>query len=51
MGAEDNLVRDFQRETNTLLDAEKQVKREDREKEYELERQEQYLIIERLCMR
>ena len=38
MGAEDNLVRDFQRETNTLLDAEKQVKREDREKEYELER-------------
>ena len=31
MGAEDNLVRDFERENHTLLDAEKQVKREDRE--------------------
>ena len=30
MGAEDNLIRDLQRDTNTLLDAEKQVKREDR---------------------
>ena len=38
MGAEDNLVRDFERENHTLLDAEKQVKREDREKEYDLER-------------
>ena len=38
MGAEDNLVRDFQRETNTLLDAEKQANREDREKEWNLER-------------
>ena len=38
MGAENNLVRDFERENNTLLDAEKQVKREEREKECELER-------------
>ena len=37
MGAEANLVRDFERENNILLDAEKQVKREDREKEFELE--------------
>lgn len=36
MGAEDNLFIDFKRETNTLLDAEKQVKRKDREKEYSL---------------
>ena len=35
MGAEDNLVRTFQRETNMLLDAEKQIKREDREIEFE----------------
>ena len=38
MGAEDNLIRDFERESYILLDAEKQVKREDREKEWELER-------------
>ena len=38
VGAEDNLVRDFERENHTLLDAEKQVKREEREKEWELER-------------
>ena len=38
MGAGDNLVRDFERENHTLLDAEKQVKREDREKEWDLER-------------
>ena len=37
MGAEDNLVRDFQKETHTLLDAEKQIEKEDREKENELE--------------
>ena len=30
MGAENNLIRDFERENNTLLDAEKQVKREER---------------------
>ena len=38
MGAENNLIRDFERENNTLLDAGKQVKREEREKEWELER-------------
>ena len=27
MGAEDNLIRDFERENHTLLDAEKQVKK------------------------
>ena len=37
MGAEDNLVRDFQKETNTYLDAEKQLKHEEREKEWDLE--------------
>ncbi len=38
MGAEDNLVRDFQKETNTYLDAGKQLKHEEREKELDLER-------------
>lgn len=38
MGAENNLIRDFERENNTFIDAEKQIKREDREKEWELER-------------
>ena len=33
MGAEDNLVRDFEKETRTYLDVEKQIKREDKEKE------------------
>ena len=37
MGAEDYLIRDFQKETNTLLDAEKQIKRENKEKEWDLE--------------
>ena len=37
MGAEDNLVRDFQKETNTYLDAGKQLKHEEREKEFEME--------------
>ena len=36
MGAEDNLIRDFYKETHTLLDAEKQIEKEDREKENEL---------------
>ena len=36
MGVEDNLIRDFQKETNTLIDAEKQIVKEDREKEFEL---------------
>ena len=38
MRAENNLIRDFERENNTLLDAEKQVKREEKENELELER-------------
>ena len=37
MGAEDNLIRDFQKETNTLLNAEKQIEKEDKEKEWDLE--------------
>ena len=37
MGAEDNLIRDFQKETNTFLDAEKQIKHEKKEKEFEME--------------
>ena len=38
MGVENNLIRDFERENNTLLVAENQVKREEREKDLELER-------------
>ena len=38
MGVETNLIRDFERDNNTLLDAENQVKREEREKDLELER-------------
>lgn len=37
MSAEDNLIRDFQKETNTLLNAEKQIEKENREKEFEME--------------
>ena len=37
MGAENNLIRDFERENNTLIDVEKQVKREEREKDLEME--------------
>ncbi len=37
MGAEDNLIRKFEKETRTYLDAEKQIKCEDREKEFEME--------------
>lgn len=37
MGAENNLIRDFERENNILLDAEKQIKREEREKKIEME--------------
>ena len=35
---EDNLIRDFQKETNTFIDPEKQIKNEEREKEWDLER-------------
>ena len=38
IGAEDNLIRDFQKETNTYLDAEKQLQKEERDKENEIER-------------
>ena len=38
MGAENNLIRDFERENNILIDAEKQVKREERDKDFEMER-------------
>ena len=38
IGAEDNLIRDFEKETKISLDAEKQIKHEEREKEWELER-------------
>ena len=34
---EDNLVRDFQKETNSFIDPEKQIKHEEREKEWDME--------------
>lgn len=37
MGAEDNLIRKFEKETRIYLDAEKQIKHENMEKEFELE--------------
>ena len=36
MGAEDNLIRDFEKETNTLLDTEKQIEHEAIEKDLEM---------------
>lgn len=38
MGAEDNLIRDFEKETKISLDAEKQIKHEEKKKEWEVER-------------
>ena len=38
MGAENNLIRDFERENNTLKDVEKQVKQEEREMDLDMER-------------
>ncbi len=38
IGAEDHLIRDFQKETNTFIDPVKQIKHEEREKEWDLER-------------
>ena len=35
---EDNLIRDFQKETNTFLNPEKQIRHEEMEKEWDLER-------------
>ena len=37
IGAENNLIRDFERDNNILLDAEKQIKHEEREKDLEME--------------
>ena len=37
IGAENNLIRDFERENNISLDAEKQIKHEEREKDLEME--------------
>ena len=38
MGTGDTLIRDFEKETRTYLDAEKQINKEDREKDWDLER-------------
>ena len=38
MGTGDTLIRDFERETRTCLDGEEQIKREEREKDLEMER-------------
>ena len=38
IGTGDTLIRDFERETRTYLDTEEQIKREDREKDLEIER-------------
>lgn len=38
MGTGETLVRDFEKETRTYLDGEEQLKREDKEKEWDLER-------------
>ena len=38
MGAENSLIRDFEKETRTCLDGEEQIKREEREKDLEMER-------------
>ena len=35
---EDNLIRDFEKETHTFIDPEKQLKKEERQKEWDLER-------------
>ena len=37
MGAENNLIRDFEIENNTLLDAEEQIKNEEIEKELDID--------------
>ena len=38
MGTGDTLIKDFERETRTCLDGEEQIKREEREKDFEMER-------------
>ena len=37
MGAEDEVIKDFERETGTYIDAEKQIKHEERQSEWDLE--------------
>ena len=37
LGAEDDIVRDFEKETRTFIEPEKQIKHEKREKEWDLE--------------
>ena len=37
IGAEDNLIRDFEKDTKISLDAEKQIKNEEKEKEWNME--------------
>ena len=37
MGAEDNLIRDFEKENRIFLDAEKQIKNEKMEKDFNIE--------------
>ncbi len=34
--SEDEIIRDFEKETHTFIDAEKQIKKEEREKSFEL---------------
>ena len=34
---EDNLIRDFEKETHTFIDLEKQIRKEEREKEWDME--------------
>ena len=38
MGAEDKLVRDFERENHSFLNSEKQVKKEERKKNLDFEK-------------
>ena len=37
IGAEDNLIRDFEKDTKISLDIEKQIKNEEKEKEWNME--------------
>ena len=39
MGAEDEVIKDFERETGTYIDAEKQIQHEERQSEWDLELQ------------
>ena len=38
MGAEDNLIRDFEKETRSYLDVEKQIRYEEKDKELDFEK-------------